>query len=215
MTTPFLTTPVLFSGALDADGTSETAPELLDQGQGFRGGNACDAEANFRGRHCGEIGKLRRRSNDGDALIRAIGAGAQIGDGQVCGGSGEDGPRRRHAVEEPENFELGLKLVGHAVNGQIGLAHGVFNGGDEADSPGVLCERSGGEFVPHGFARVFEVGGQDIFKRDAKAGAGGPPGKPAPERTGSDDGYGEWQAKAYLALRADMTSSALGCDCNR
>src|SRR6185437_1025616 len=147
---------------------------------------------------------------------RAIGAGAQIGDGQVRGGGGEDGPRRRHAVEQPEDFELGLKLVGHAVDGEVGLAHGIFDAGDEThSSAGVFCKTFGAEVAAHGFARVLEAGGQNIFQRYAKAGAGGPPGKPAPERASSDDGYRKRQAETYLILSAVRTSSALGCDCIR
>ena len=37
----------------------------------------------------------------------------------------------RHAVEQPEDFELRLQLIGHAINRQVGFAHCVFNGGDE------------------------------------------------------------------------------------
>src|ERR1035437_8900826 len=49
------------------------------------------------------------------------------------GGSGEDGVGRGHAVEEPENFELGFELVGHAVDDQVRLADGVLDGGDEVE----------------------------------------------------------------------------------
>src|SRR5690348_16494587 len=100
---------------------------MLDEGYGSRGGDGRGAEANFRGRPRSEIGKIRWGSGDGDALIGAISASTQIGDGQVRGGSGEDGPGRRHAVEEPQDFELGFKLVRHAVDGEVSLAHGVFN----------------------------------------------------------------------------------------
>src|SRR6185437_1347896 len=118
--------------------------------------------------------------------------------------------------EQPQDLELGFKLVGHAVDGKVGLAHGVFDAGDEADCfPGALAGSFGAEFAAQGFARMLEVGGQNIFERYTKAGAGGPPGEPAPQRAGSDDGYGERQSGTYLVLRAAITSSALGCDCTR
>jgi hypothetical protein len=34
----------------------------------------------------------------------------------------------RHAVYQPKNLQLGFELVGHAIDGQIGLADSVFNG---------------------------------------------------------------------------------------
>jgi hypothetical protein len=40
---------------------------------------------------------------------------------------------RGHAVEEPEDFKLGFELVGDAVDDQIGVADGVFDGGDKGD----------------------------------------------------------------------------------
>ncbi len=65
---------------------------------------------------------------------RPVGATGQIGDGLMdCGRRGDDRARRRHAVQQPENFELRFELVGNAVDDEVGVADGVFNGGDEGD----------------------------------------------------------------------------------
>ena len=83
--------------------------------------------------------------------------------------------RRGHAVEEPENFQLGFELVGDTVDDQVGLADGVLDGGDEVDvGQGVRAE--GGA---KGFLGVVEVGGHYVFKENGESGAGCFESKPA------------------------------------
>jgi len=82
---------------------------------------------------------------------------------------------RGHAVEEPENFKLGLEFVGDAVDDQIGVSDGVLNGGDEADVGESFWTEGGAE----GFLGVMEVGGHYVFEEDGEACAGGFKGEPA------------------------------------
>ena len=60
-----------------------------------------------------------------------VGAGGKINDREPRGGRGQHGAGRRHAVEEPEDFEFGFELVRYAIDHQVGIADSVFDGGDE------------------------------------------------------------------------------------
>ena len=154
--------------------------------------------------------QVLRAGDDGDAFIGAIGAGGEIADGETCGGGGEYGARRSHAIKQAEDFELRLELVGHAVDGEIGLAHSIFNGGDE----GYGRQSLRAELAAQGFARVVKISGHYVFKQNAIAGARRREGKPPAEWTCPNNRNGE-QGKSYLALSACRTSSALGLDCRR
>ena len=157
---------------LEGGGEGEAAPEVVEEGGGFRGGAGGGAEEDLAGGGGGEGGGF---GGDGDALFRAVGAVGQVGDGETGGGGGEDGVGRGHAVEEPEDFKLGLELVGDAVDDQIGVANGVLDGGDEAD----VGERFGAEGGAQCLLGVMEVGGHYVFEEDGEAGAGGFKGEPA------------------------------------
>jgi len=77
-------------------------------------------------------------AQDGDALLGAVGATGEVGDGELGGWCADDGARRGHAVHEAEYFKFGFELVGNAIDGEVGVTQSVFNGGDEGD------EREGG-----------------------------------------------------------------------
>ena len=99
------------------------------RGYGLRGGLRGGAQSNSV-RAAGLRGKVPGFSGDGYAFLSAISTGGQVGNRQPRRGRGEDRARRSHAVEKPKDLELRFELVGHAVDGQIGLAHGAFDGGD-------------------------------------------------------------------------------------
>ena len=67
----------------------------------------------------------------GEAAVGAVDAGGEVGDAEGFAGGAEDGARRSHAVDHAEYFELGLELVGDEVDGEVGVADGVFDGEDE------------------------------------------------------------------------------------
>ena len=125
---------------------------------------------------------------DGNAFFRAIGAGSQIGDRETRGGRGEHSARRGHAIEQPENFQLGLELVGDTIDGEVRIAHGIFNGGDEVNH-GKRCRA---QLLTQGFARMVQIGRHHVFEQNAIAGARGRESEPAAQRTRSDDGDCDW-----------------------
>src|ERR1035441_2653488 len=70
----------------------------------------------------------------------------------------EDRARRGHAVEQPENFQLGFQLIRHAVDDQIGVAYRLLDGGDEDD----VGESFGTEYGAKGFLGVVQIGGHHV-----------------------------------------------------
>ena len=116
-----------------------------------------------------------------------VGATCQIGDGLLKGGSGDDCVRRRHAVHQPENFELGLELVGDAVDDQIGFADRIFNRGDKCDGR----EGLRAQLLADRLARMVKIAGHDVLKKDAITGAGRAQREPAAKGPRSDNGDGD------------------------
>ena len=123
----------------------------------------------------------------------------------------------QRVIQQEEDLQLRLDLVGNAVDDQVGVADSFFDGGGEGD----VRHRSRGfaksirtEHGPKGLLGMVEVGGHHVFEQDGEAGAGGGESQPAAEGPCSDDGYGRWQ-QDYWAERAWTTSSALGLALSR
>ncbi len=68
-----------------------------------------------------------RQSAERKAALRAIDAGGEVGDAEDLGGRAKDGLGRGHAVDHAEDLELRLELIGNEVDGEVGLADGVFD----------------------------------------------------------------------------------------
>ncbi len=100
---------------------------------------------------------------DHDAAVGAVGAGGEVGNAERVAGGAHDCFRRRHAVDEAPDFELGLEFVGDEVEDDICVADRVLYGGDEVDSVAEGSERC---------FRMAQVGGHHVFKRDLEAGRG-------------------------------------------
>lgn len=98
----------------------------------------------------------------GEAELRAVGAGREVCDAERSAWCAEDGARRRHAIEHRENFELGLELVGDEVDGEVRVADSVFDGGGE-------MERAGGCFGCEAFLSAAEARGHYVFEDDVEA----------------------------------------------
>jgi len=156
------------------------------------------------------LGEARSLKDDGYAAVGTVGATGQVGDGKACGGSGKDGARRSHAVKQAEYFELRLKLVGDAIDGEIGIADGVFNGGDEDDASAVVGEGIRAELLAKKLLSVMQVVGHHVLKEHAKSAAGCVKRQPAAKWAGPDDSDSVQQRRNYLAARAVATSSAFG-----
>lgn len=77
-----------------------------------------------------------------EAELRAVSTGSQVRDAERGRGCAENSARRRHAVEHREDFQLGLEFVGDEVDGKVGVAHGLFDSGGEAQC---TCECFGQE----------------------------------------------------------------------
>jgi len=125
---------------------AKLTPEVVEEEYGLRSGLGGGAEKDLgsgsglgvggTGVEVGGFGFAGEGGSfggDGDALGGTVGAAGQVGDGEAHGGGGENRARRGHAVEEPENFQLGFELVGDAIDDQVGVADGFLDGGDEGD----------------------------------------------------------------------------------
>jgi len=165
--------------------------EIADESCRFLAGGWRYAQQDFGCRAgCEIIGG----SGDGETFFGAIRAGGQIGNGEIRRGCGDDGARRRHAIEQPEDFQLRFEFVGDAVDDEIGVTDSVLNGGNKGNRG--QCLRT--ERKTNRLARVMQIAGHHIFKKNVKAGAGSSQCERTAKRAGSDDGN-------RRQLRGDLT----------
>ncbi len=180
---------------LESRGKSKVLPKKPDAFDRFRIGARGRAKDEFGGVVFDRLGGGRPGDcpvargqvagfhNNGNAFVRSVGARSQVGDGEARGGRGQDGARRRHAVKQAEYFEFGFELVRDAIDGEVRLADGFFDGGDEVNHR----QRGWAEFLSQCFARVVQIGGHHVFKQHGVARASSGEREPPAQRACSDD----------------------------
>ena len=201
-------------------------PKIADQGDGFRGGAGGGAEQNQRARTAtwlggphGEIaapsfgfaghrlglinsrpgfaGKAAGLGGNGDAFFRPVGAVGQVGDGKARRGRGQHRARRGHAIQQPEDFELGFQLIRDTIDHQVGLADRLLDGGNKGDGGQgfrVAVRDSGTELLAQELLGVMQITGHHVLQQHREASAGSREGQPAAQRSSPDDGNGRRQA---------------------
>ena len=139
---------VVGGGDLEAEALEEGLSEGAGGEGGLAGGEEGDGSGGLEG------------TADHDAAIGAVGAAGEVGDAEGVAGGAHDRFGGSHAVDETPDFELRFEFVGDEIEDEVGVADGVFDGGDEVDA---VAE--GGE----GFFGVAESGGHHVFERDVEA----------------------------------------------
>ncbi len=191
-------------GGLEAN----PAPEAREQGHCLGTRSAGGAEQDFAASPLGKAGGFL---SDGDAPFRPVGTAGQVGNREPRRGRGQHCAWRGHAVEQAKDFQLGLKLIRNAVNGQIRLAYSVFNGGDEGHpSAPLIPQNLRPEFLAQKFLSMMQVARHHVFQQHPESATGCLKSQPATEGARSDNGDCLWQRLGYLTAKAWATSSALG-----
>ena len=71
--------------------------------------------------------RVSRQEAQPEALPGPVGTGGKVGDAQVLDRRREQGAWRSHAVQQREDLELGLELIGHCVDDQVCIAGSILD----------------------------------------------------------------------------------------
>jgi hypothetical protein len=101
---------------------------------------------------------------------------------RIRGRRSDHGARRRHAVQQPQNFQLRFQLVGHAIDGQVRFAHRVFNAGDEGHGGQRLRDPAPPRIASRAWCRFAGITSSSSTRKPARAApsASQRPSGPAP-----------------------------------